>query len=93
MTKPSKFWLFLGIVLVCSGVGVGFGAVLLGLYFWSDLKNAIRGVKSDDEAALDHCPDNGYSLTRSRYKYEKNKSFQSHNSAKWYDDDTVESMK
>jgi hypothetical protein len=40
-SQPSKFWLYLGIILVCSGVGVGIGAVLLGLYFWSDIKNAI----------------------------------------------------
>ena len=39
----SRFWLFLGIFLVCSGVGTAFGIILLVLYFWNDLKQTIQG--------------------------------------------------
>jgi len=77
MTKPSKFWLYLGIVLVCSGVGVGFGAVLLGLYFWSDLKNAIYGTRSEHH----------------HFKSDYLGEYQDFRSPKWYDGDTAEKMK
>lgn len=77
MTQPSKFWLFLGIVLVCSGIGVGFGAVLLGLYFWNNLKNSIHRTRLDyHENVSDHV-----------------NAHEHYNSAKWYDSDTAEKMK
>ena len=39
----SRFLLFLGICLICSGVGTAFGIILLVLYFWNELKQSIQG--------------------------------------------------
>ena len=38
----SKFWLYLGIVLACSGIGTGVGIVLIILYVWGDIRGAIE---------------------------------------------------
>lgn len=38
----SKFWLYLGVLLVCSGIGTAFGIILLVLYFWNDIKQTIQ---------------------------------------------------
>ena len=35
----NKIWFYLGLILVCTGVGTGLGVVLLILYFWSDIKS------------------------------------------------------
>lgn len=45
----SRFWLFLGIFLVCSGIGTAFGIILLVLYFWNDLKQSIQGCNQTQE--------------------------------------------
>ena len=37
----SKFWLYLGIILACSGIGTGVGIFLIILYVWSDIRGAI----------------------------------------------------
>ena len=37
----SKFWLYLGIILACSGIGTGVGIFLIILYVWGDLREAI----------------------------------------------------
>ena len=37
----SKFWLYLGILLACSGIGTGFGIFLIILYVWGDIRAAI----------------------------------------------------
>ena len=37
----SKFWLYLGIILACSGIGTGVGIVLIILYVWGDIRGAI----------------------------------------------------
>ena len=42
----SKFWLYLGIILACSGIGTGFGIFLIIVYFWSDIKEAIGNINS-----------------------------------------------
>ena len=36
----SKFWLYLGIILACSGIGTGVGIFLIILYVWSDIRGA-----------------------------------------------------
>ena len=38
----SKFWLYLGIILACSGIGTGVGIVLIILYVWGDIRGAIE---------------------------------------------------
>jgi len=38
----SKFWLYLGIILACSGIGTGLGIFLIVLYVWSDIKESIN---------------------------------------------------
>ena len=37
----SKFWLYLGILLACSGIGTGLGIFLIILYVWGDIRDAI----------------------------------------------------
>ena len=37
----SKFWLYLGIILACSGIGTVVGIVLIILYVWGDIRGAI----------------------------------------------------
>jgi Na+-transporting methylmalonyl-CoA/oxaloacetate decarboxylase gamma subunit len=37
----SKFWLYLGIILACSGIGTGLGIFLIILYVWGDIMGAI----------------------------------------------------
>ena len=37
----SKFWLYLGIILACSGIGTGVGIFLIILYVWGDIRDAI----------------------------------------------------
>ena len=37
----SKIWLYLGIILACSGIGTGLGIFLIILYVWGDIREAI----------------------------------------------------
>ena len=37
----SKFWLYLGIILACSGIGTGVGIFLIIFYVWGDIRGAI----------------------------------------------------
>ena len=49
----SKFWLYLGIILACSGIGTVVGIILIVLYIWGDIKESIDNTStngnSDDE--------------------------------------------
>ena len=38
----SKFWLYLGILFACSGIGTGLGIFLIVLYVWADIKESIN---------------------------------------------------
>jgi len=40
----NRFWLYFGIVLVCTGIGTGLGIVLLMLYFWNDIKTTLLQI-------------------------------------------------
>ena len=40
----SRFWLYLGIILACSGIGTGLGIFLIILYFWDDIKKSISNI-------------------------------------------------
>ena len=37
----SKFWLYLGIILACSGIGTVVGIILIILYVWGDIRESI----------------------------------------------------
>jgi hypothetical protein len=40
--KMSKFWLYFGIFLACTGVGTVPGILLIVFYFWEDLKKTLN---------------------------------------------------
>ena len=44
----SKFWLYLGIILACSGIGTVVGIVLIILYVWGDIRESIDNTGSTD---------------------------------------------
>ena len=41
----SKFWLYLGIILACSGIGTGVGIFLIILYVWGDIRESIDNTR------------------------------------------------
>ena len=47
----SKFWLYLGIILACSGIGTVVGIVLIVLYIWGDVREAIDNTNATDNTA------------------------------------------
>ena len=47
----SKFWLYLGIILACSGIGTGLGIFLIILYVWGDIREAIDNTNATDNTA------------------------------------------
>ena len=47
----SKFWLYLGIILACSGIGTVVGIVLIVLYIWGDVREAIDNTNVTDNTA------------------------------------------
>ena len=44
----SKFWLYLGIILACSGIGTVVGIVLIVLYIWGDIRESIDNNNATD---------------------------------------------
>jgi len=58
----SKFWLYLGIILACSGIGTGFGIFLIIVYFWDDIKKSINNINAaNNNVAEEHYKQNYYS--------------------------------
>jgi len=49
----SKFWLYLGIVLACSGIGTVVGIVLIILYVWVDIRESIDNTSPTDNNVED----------------------------------------
>ena len=47
----SKFWLYLGIILACSGIGTVVGIILIVLYIWGDIRESIDNTKVTDNTA------------------------------------------
>ena len=47
----SKFWLYLGIILACSGIGTVVGIVLILLYIWGDIRELIDNTNVTDNTA------------------------------------------
>ena len=46
----SKFWLYLGIILACSGIGTVAGIILIVLYVWGDIREAIDKTNPADNS-------------------------------------------
>ncbi len=58
----SKFWLYLGIVLACSGIGTVVGIVLIILYVWGDIRESIDNTGTTDNTVKEeHHNTNEYS--------------------------------
>ena len=58
----SKFWLYLGIILACSGIGTGFGIFLIIVYFWDDIKKSINNINAaNNNVTEEHYKQNYYS--------------------------------
>ena len=47
----SKFWLYLGIILACSGIGTVVRIVLILLYIWGDIRESIDNTNVTDNTA------------------------------------------
>jgi len=45
----SKFWLYFGIFLTCSGIGTGLGILLVIFYFWDDIKRTFQENSHQDQ--------------------------------------------
>ena len=58
----SKFWLYLGIILACSGIGTVVGIVLIILYVWGDIRESIDNTgAADNNIEEEHCNANEHS--------------------------------
>ena len=58
----SKFWLYLGIILACSGIGTVVGIVLIILYVWGDIREAVDGNNvTENNVEEEHHSANEYS--------------------------------
>ena len=44
----SNWYLYVGIFLVCSGIGTPLGIIMLALYFWNDLGNKFKFSQYND---------------------------------------------
>ena len=47
----KTFWLYLGIILACSGIGTVAGIILIVLYIWGDIREAIDKTNTADNTA------------------------------------------
>jgi len=56
----SKFWLYLGILLACSGIGTGLGIFLIILYVWGDIRGAIDSNNVPNNIEEESCNANYY---------------------------------
>jgi hypothetical protein len=70
-------WLYLGILMACSGIGTGFGILLIILYFWEDIKKSIK------ESQVEHENQTEYDDQESTVPLDP----------KYYDKDTAEEMR
>ena len=58
----SKFWLYLGIILACSGIGTVVGIVLIILYVWGDIRESIDNTcATDNNVEEENYHENQYS--------------------------------
>jgi hypothetical protein len=58
----SKFWLYLGIILACSGIGTVVGIILIILYVWGDIRESIDNTgATDNNVEEEYYNENQYS--------------------------------
>ena len=58
----SKFWLYLGIILACSGIGTVVGIILIILYVWGDIRELIDNTGATyNNVEEEHYNENQYS--------------------------------
>ena len=58
----KTFWLYLGIILACSGIGTIPGIILIVLYIWGDIREAIDKTNpADNDVEEEHYKVNDYS--------------------------------
>jgi hypothetical protein len=58
----SKFLFYLGIILACSGIGTVAGIILIVLYIWGDIREAIGNTNTtNDIVEEEHYHANDYS--------------------------------
>jgi len=57
----NRLWLYLGIILACSGIGTGFGLFLIIVYFWNDIKKSINSIGATNNNVKEHYKQNSYS--------------------------------
>ena len=81
--KLKSMWLYMGIIMTCSGIGTGFGIFLIILYFWDDIKNAIK------ESQVEYKNQTEY---KNKTEY-KNQKPSDPLDPKFYDRDTAEEMR
>ena len=68
----SKFWLYLGIILACSGIGTVVGIVLIVLYIWGDIRESIDNTNvTDNTAEEERYNANDYSNNHQNLNYSK----------------------
>ena len=44
----SNWWLFIGVFLVCSGIGTPVGIILLIFYFWDHIRSSLKFSQYND---------------------------------------------
>ena len=44
----SRWWLFIGIFMVCSGIGTPAGIIILVIYFYDDIRKNLRFSQHND---------------------------------------------
>ena len=49
----SKFWLYFGIFLACTGIGTIPGIILIVSYYYEDIKRTISHSKESQQNTLD----------------------------------------
>ena len=75
--KLRTMWLYLGILMTCSGIGTGFGIFLILLYFWDDIKKSLKENKVEN----------------SYQREPKNQESTKFIDPRYYDKDTAEEMR
>ena len=44
----SRWWLFIGVFLICSGIGTPAGIIILVIYFYEDIRKHFRFSQYND---------------------------------------------
>lgn len=82
----GNFWLYVGIFMICSGLGTPVGILILVFYFWDDIKKTIHNNPRYTENHFHLSENNANNADDSGYKI-------NHGPKKHYDSDTLDEMK